>query len=116
MGGIKSAKGTKEKPGKNVAAKRALNRKITQQGWGMFFEFLEYKLKEHGGRLVKVDPKYTSQTCSRCGHVDKENRKSQSRFVCESCGHVDNADVNAAKNILARGIRGNNARQQPKSA
>jgi len=108
----KSAKGTKEKPGKNVSAKAALNRKITQQGWGMFFEFLEYKLEERGGRLIKVDPKFTSQTCPACGHVSKNNRKSQSRFVCVSCGFSENADVVGAKNILARGINGNNASHQ----
>ena len=66
--------------------------------------------------LIKVDPKHTSQTCSRCGYVDKNNRVTQSRFVYISCDFTINADVNAAKNILERGIHGNNARQQPKVA
>jgi len=105
----KSAKGTKEKLGKSVKAKAGLNRSITQQSWGLFFEFLEYKLKERGGQLIKVDPKFTSQTCNSCGHVSKNNRKSQSKFVCESCGYSENADVVGAKNILARGVHGNNA-------
>jgi len=109
----KSAKGTLENPGRNVKAKSALNRKILQNGWSLFFELLEYKTNHN---LIKVDPKYTSQTCSRCGYVDKNNRITQSRFVCKSCGFTINADVNAAKNILARGIHGNNARQQPKAA
>ncbi len=39
----------------------------------------------------------------------KENRKSQEKFVCTACGHSANADINAAKNILVRGIHGNNA-------
>ncbi|BDY13976.1 RNA-guided endonuclease InsQ/TnpB family protein [Hydrogenimonas cancrithermarum] len=108
----KSAKGTKEKPGKSVKAKAGLNRVITQQSWGMFFEFLEYKLKERGGQLIKVDPKFTSQTCPKCGHISKNNRKSQSKFVCESCGFSENADVVGAKNILVRGIHGNNASLQ----
>jgi len=102
-------KGTVEKPSKNASAKRGLNRVITQQSWGLFFELLEYKLIEKGGQLIKVDPRYTSQTCNECGHISKENRKSQKKFVCTACGHIANADINASKNILARGIHGNNA-------
>ena len=105
----KSAKGTEEKPGKNVKAKSGLNRSILKNGWGMFFEMLEYKTN---GNLIKVSPEYTSQTCNVCGHVSKENRKSQSRFVCEACSHSENADVNAAKNIRDRGIHGSNASHQ----
>lgn len=105
----KATKGTVEKPSKNAKAKRGLNRSITQQSWGMFFELLEYKLKENGGELIKVNPKFTSQTCNKCGHISKENRQSQCKFVCTSCGHTANADINASKNILDRGIHGNNA-------
>lgn len=47
---------------------------------------------------------YTSQTCSRCGHVDKKNRESQAVFVCKKCSYTANADVNAARNILKRGL------------
>ena len=98
----KSAKGTIEKPGKSVKAKSGLNRVILQQGWSEFTTMLEYKLERRGGILIKVDPKYTSQKCSSCGHTSKTNRKSQSRFVCEECGFTKNADINAAKNIMAR--------------
>jgi hypothetical protein len=59
---------------------------------------------ERGGDLVEVPAAYTSQTCSACGVVDSESRQSQSAFVCTACGHTENADVNAAKNILARGL------------
>lgn len=52
-----------------------------------------------------VDPKYTSQMCSSCGHIDKKNR-SRETFRCLSCGYEDNADVNAARNILERFISG----------
>ena len=108
----KSAKGTVETPGRQVKQKQGLNRSITQQSWGMFFEWLEYKLHQRGGQLIKVDPKHTSQTCSECGHISKENRKLQARFVCTSCGHSANADTNAAKNILVCGVHGNNASYQ----
>ena len=108
----KATKGTVEKPSKNAKAKRGLNRVITQQSWGMFFELLEYKLKANGGELIKVNPQFTSQICNECGHTSKENRQSQSKFVCTSCGYTANADINASKNILARGIHGNNALHQ----
>ncbi|MEW5833211.1 transposase [Sulfuricurvum sp. IAE1] len=108
----KSAKGTEEKPGKNVKQKQGLNRSITQQSWGLFFELLEYKVIARGGRFIKVDPQHTSQTCNVCGHVSKENRLKQEKFVCKACGHKDNADVNAAKNIRDRGIHGSNASHQ----
>lgn len=108
----KSAKGTEDKPGRNVRAKSGLNRSILKNGWGMFFEMLDYKTARRGGRLVKVSPEYTSQTCNVCGHISKENRKSQSRFKCEACGHTANADVNAAKNIRDRGMTGSNASHQ----
>jgi len=105
----KSAKGTTQTPGKNVKAKSGLNRVITQQSWGMFFEMLEYKLKANGGELIKVDPKFTSQTCPKCKHISKENRLSQSKFVCKKCNYTNNADIVGALNILDRGIHGNNA-------
>lgn len=53
--------------------------------------------------VVYVDPAYTSQTCSRCGHVSKSNRQSQSVFLCTSCGFSAHADVNGAANIGVRG-------------
>ena len=99
----KSASGTLEKPGRNVRAKSGLNKSILDQGWGEFRRQLEYKLTWRGGILMTVPPQYTSQTCSRCGYIDKKNRKTQAGFVCVSCGFEINADHNAALNILAAG-------------
>ena len=65
---------------------------------------LEHAARYHGTAVVKVNPAYTSQRCSRCNQVDANSRKSQAEFVCTGCGHRDNADVNAAKNILAAGL------------
>ncbi len=93
-----SAKGTVEEPGKQVAQKAGLNREILASGWGG----LERKLAYKAGELVKVDPAYTSQACSRCGNTHKSNRSSQSVFRCGACGFRLNADHNAAINILAR--------------
>ncbi|MDF1683042.1 MAG: transposase [Legionellaceae bacterium] len=98
-----SAKGNAEKPGKNVRAKSGLNRSILDQGWFEARRQLEYKQLWRGGVVVAVAPQYTSQTCSSCGHIDKQSRVSQSKFCCVSCGYHENADTNAAKNILAAG-------------
>lgn len=99
-----SAKGTVEVPGRNVRQKAGLNKSILDQGWGTLLRFLEYKLQWRGGMLLRVPPEYTSQTCPVCGVVDAENRKEQAVFHCRHCGHEDHADVNAAKNILVRGV------------
>ena len=103
----RSAKGTLKKPGKNVAAKAALNQAILDKGWGQLRQYLAYKLEQEGGRLVLVSPAFSSQTCSipECGFVDPASRRSQSLFVCSKCGHTENADTNAAKVILARGLK-----------
>lgn len=71
---------------------------ISDVSWGTFFTMLEYK----ANNLVKVNPAYTSQECSKCGHTCKENRVTQSIFKCVSCGHEDNADLDAAKVIMGR--------------
>ena len=98
----RSAKGTIEVPGKNVVQKRGLNRSLVDLGASSFFSMLEYKSEYYGRDFVKVDPKYTSQTCNPCGHRSSENRKTQSQFACVKCGYTANADVNAAQNILGR--------------
>ena len=99
----KSASGTMEKKGRNVKAKSGLNKSILDQGWGMMVDMLEYKQQWRGGSLIKVNPRYTSQTCFECKHIAKENRRTQAKFECVKCRYVANADVNAAKNILSAG-------------
>jgi putative transposase len=98
-----SARGTAEAPGRKVKKKAALNRGILDAAWAEFRRQLEYKTAAVGGRVVAIDPAFTSQRCSECGHVDKGNRRTQSAFICLACGHAENADMNAAKNILAAG-------------
>jgi putative transposase len=99
-----SAKGTTEQPGRNVRQKTGLNRAILGKGWGGFLLRLEHAARYHGAQIVKVNPAYTSQTCNACTHIARESRESQAVFRCVACGHQDNADVNAAKNILAAGL------------
>lgn len=100
----KSAKGSIDKKGRNVKAKSGLNKSILDQGWSEFKRQLGYKLNWNGGILAEVDPKYTSQKCSNCEHIDAKNRQTQEKFECTKCSYHSNADVNAAKNILAAGL------------
>lgn len=100
----KSGKGTIEQPGRNIKAKSGLNKAILDQGWSEFVRQLEYKAAWQGCIIQKVNPQYTSQRCNECGHTEKGNRLSQSDFNCMACGHTANADINAAKNILAAGL------------
>ena len=99
----KSASGNLNKPGHHVKAKSGLNRSILDQGWFEFRRQIEYKQVWRGGDVLAVPPQYTSQRCSCCGTVSKENRQSQAKFACIACGYQANADVNAAMNILAAG-------------
>jgi putative transposase len=97
----RSARGTRECPGTNVAQKRGLNREISRQGWGLLVARLKHKAL---GRLEFVPAAHTSQQCSLCGHVAPESRKSQAVFECVACGVGPcNADVNAARNIAPDG-------------
>jgi putative transposase len=89
-----------------ASAKGTLNRRILDQGLGQLFTMLEAKASEHGRKVVRVDAKHTSQTCSACGAVDPENRQNQAEFRCLTCGHEENADHNAAKNVLNRALQG----------
>ncbi|MDP9844109.1 RNA-guided endonuclease InsQ/TnpB family protein [Streptosporangium lutulentum] len=92
----RSAKGTLEAPGRNVRQKAGLNRGILANGWERLAARLEHKAP---GRVWKIDPRYTSQTCNACRHIARESRESQALFRCVACKHRDHADVNAAKNI-----------------
>jgi putative transposase len=94
----RSARGTIERPGRNVRQKAGLNRHIMASGWGHLVARLEDKA---AGRVEKVSPRFTSQRCSACGHVASESRESQARFRCTACSFACNADVNPAINIAA---------------
>lgn len=78
--------------------------------------FVSYKARRAGVVVVLVDPAYTSQACSACGHVHKDNRPDQARFCCRSCGFAGHADWNAARNIAMRDASGWAAVSQPHAA
>jgi putative transposase len=83
---------------KNADTKRRLH------GWSFaqLYRFTLYKAQEHGIRVERIDPRHTSQTCSRCGYQARNNRRSQSLFHCRSCGYQLNADLNASYNIRSK--------------
>jgi putative transposase len=99
----RSARGTVEAPGRGVRARACLNASILDQGWAEFRRQLEYKQQGRGGAVVAIDPRNTSRTCASCGSARRENRVSRAEFRCVRCGHAADADLNAARNILAAG-------------
>ena len=86
---------------KGGSKKKGMNRSFLSASPAMIASMLEYKVLANGKRLVYIPAHYTSQRCSECGYTHKKNRESQSIFYCQNCLHRDNADINAAKNILA---------------
>jgi putative transposase len=98
-----SAKGTTDTPGRNVRQKSGLNRNILDVAWGRFQTQLRYKAESAGGRVIEVPPHMTSQVCSDCGAVVRKSL-AERKHKCPSCGLVLDRDVNAARNILARGL------------
>ncbi|WP_107117348.1 RNA-guided endonuclease InsQ/TnpB family protein [Streptomyces canus] len=99
---VKSAQGTIEEPGKNVAQKSGLNRSISQEAWGRTVTMLTYKTARCGGALHQVPAPGTSLRCSSCGCTTPGSREDQATFVCKNsdCGWSGNADWNAARNVL----------------
>jgi putative transposase len=85
--------------GKDASKKRDIKRRLHSWSFAQLYAFVEYKAEAHGIRVVKTDPRHTSQECSRCHFQHRSNRRSQSLFKCRECGYTLNADLNAAYNI-----------------
>jgi putative transposase len=98
-----------------AAAKAGLNKSILDAGWGTLIAMLTYKAEDAGRRLVVVNPRHTSQTCSACGLVNRDSRHG-TVFCCVGCGHEDHADVNAAVNILRAGLAQRHEREANRAA
>jgi putative transposase len=86
----------------NMVGSRCLAKSISDAGWGRFIGMIAYKVEGTGGRLVRVNPRGTTQECSRCGESVKKTL-SERIHECPHCGLVMSRDLNAALNILARG-------------
>ena len=85
------------------AAKSGLSKAMSDAAWGNLDLKIEQQCVKQGKIFVEVDPKFTSQTCPCCGHVDKASRDRE-KFLCTNCGHVDDADNNAGSNIANKAI------------
>ena len=79
--------------------------RVTLHTWAFaqLGELIAYKARLAGVPIVHVNPAYTSQRCSECGHIEKQNRQSQAEFACRRCGTISHADHNAARNIAQLG-------------
>jgi putative transposase len=76
-----------------------LAKSIMDASWGAFLDILTAKAESAGHEVIRVNPRYTSQTCSRCGEIVQKSLSVRTH-ICPFCGYVEDRDVNAAKNIL----------------
>jgi len=85
-----------------------LAKSINDVSWGYFISMLSYKVERTGGQLIKVNPRHTSQNCSKCGAIRKISLATR-KFKCLKCGFVCHRDLNASLNIDTAGLAEINA-------
>lgn len=90
---------------------KRMNRIISRAGRGTVKRKLQDLEDNQGVTVTRINPAYTSQECSRCGHVDRRNRPTRDLFRCVCCGTRLPADINASRTILARRSRGQDWRR-----
>lgn len=90
------------------SAKRRKTQRRRFHGWSFkqFQNFVTYKAERKGVLVDYVDPRYTSQKCSNCGHISRSNRPSQAVFCCKKCSYSNHADINASLNIRSDYLNG----------
>ncbi len=88
----------------NMVRCRNFSKSIRDVGWNSFIEILARKAENAGGRVVRVNPRFTSQECNSCGEIVQKSLSVRTH-ICTSCGYVADRDHNAARNVLDRGIR-----------
>jgi putative transposase len=97
----------------NLNHKTKLKRRLSKNmrrslgNWNYRYWLTRLQMATESNRITfrSVRPEYTSQMCSKCGHIEGRNRNNEV-FRCLKCGHSGNADINAAINILQRFLRG----------
>ncbi|RVY47715.1 transposase [Helicobacter pylori] len=95
---------TKRAKLKNIKQKSGLNRSILNASFYQIISFLEYKQQHNGRLLVKVPPQYTSKTCYGCGNINPKLKLNHRQYWCLECGYIEHRDINAANNILSKGL------------
>ena len=91
---------------KSMLSDHRLAKSISDASWSELLRKLEYKMADHGGMLIKVPGTYpSSQRCSCCGEINpKVKDPSVRKWTCPECGAEHDRDVNAAINILEKGL------------
>ena len=89
---------------KRVTVRREQRSRHHNWSFSQLQQFVVYKANRVGVPVQFVAPRYTSQTCSVCGHCSKKNRPTRDTFLCSNCGHVAPADWNAAINVASRAL------------
>lgn len=92
---------------RNSTEKVNINNRYVSVSWAFyqFRQLLEYKATMNKSLVIAVDPKYTSQTCPKCGHIEKANRdKKKHIFCCKNCNYQSNDDRIGAMNLWRKGI------------
>ena len=90
---------------KEMSQDMCFGKRVHDNGWGMFTDFLAYKMERAGKKLVRIDRWYpSSKTCSCCGNIKEDLQLSDRIYEC-ACGNRMDRDQNAAINICREGIR-----------
>jgi putative transposase len=84
----------------NMVQNHSLAKSILDASWGAFLDILEEKAERAGHRMIRVNPRFTSQKCHKCGEIVQKSLSVRTH-ICPCCGYVADRDVNAAQNILS---------------
>ena len=92
---------------KNMIKNKRLSKAVQDASWSTFVQMLEYKSNWNNKIVSKIDRFYpSSQECNNCGYINQNIKNLSVReWICPKCGTIHNRDINAAKNILAEGLR-----------
>ncbi len=85
----------------NMVKNHKLAKSIMDASWGAFLDILEEKAERAGHQVIRVNPRFTTQACSKCGELVQKSLSVRTH-ICTSCGYVADRDINAAKNILSK--------------